>query len=273
MQKVFELFELRRDTATAQNEQGFCSFGRCFIFSCIFGLVLIVVAVAVVALLALGVLKLNWNQTDGTNTTGNETKKETGGKNDSEVMSIKLTEHAIFPNGTFGISIAQFKPGPKKMAPLSATLEELTRFGLRLDNSSFIAEVGRQSFLFVRLPAANVENGEQRNSSDVAEENTTRIAYIGIRFGSAEKIHLVPLSLAKVAQSGLEVVFELPDKSILYQLKVLIWLQAKRSSGCEKTSCTMSTWTPYSVVSDGETGTTGQPTVMPISCGPQCDQN
>lgn len=63
-----------------------------------------------------------------------------------------IGDDAIFPYGSTTLCYGDFREGDGTLAPLEVNPSILAQLGLNIDNTSYIAEGGRQSSVFVRLP-------------------------------------------------------------------------------------------------------------------------
>uniref|UniRef100_A0AC35FTB4 Transglycosylase SLT domain-containing protein n=1 Tax=Panagrolaimus sp. PS1159 TaxID=55785 RepID=A0AC35FTB4_9BILA len=176
-----------------------------------------------------------------------------------------ITSNSTFPNGSYPIDINQLKPGSPSSAPIEITIADLNQLGITVDNSSFIAETGRQSFFYIRLPLATTTTSAETTLSTKVEEQTD----IGIRFGDSPLITVIPLSLINTENSGVSMIGTLPDSSTVYQIKIT--MAENMCSSSAEGACTVVNWQPYSIYDANIGSPANFTTNLPVACGSQCD--
>ena len=80
------------------------------------------------------------------------------GGNQGPSLDDIISDNSTFPNGSYKISADSLKSGLPEQAPLFVSIPMLNYLGLRVDNSSLVAETNRLSYFFVRLPPDNTAN-------------------------------------------------------------------------------------------------------------------
>ena len=131
-------------------------------------------------------------------------------------LAESLSDTAIFPNGSFTVSVDAIELDSPTMAPRDVNLTQLSQWGIEVDESSAVAEAGRLSFFYFWLPpTGNEESQDERSKRDTSVEGS-----LAIRFGDARTLNVVPLSIASTPQSGLKLVHRLRDFSTVYELQV-----------------------------------------------------
>jgi hypothetical protein len=182
-----------------------------------------------------------------------------------------ISNDATFPNGSSIISVQSLQQGPATMTPLYLDASMLGQLGIRVDNSSLVAETGRLSYFYVRLPPANYVDKSARVKRQIQQDSDNTTGYIGVRFGDADTINIVPLALASTPASGLQLIGHLPeDGSAVYMLQVIMpeSMCAGESSG----TCQDVTWEAYGVSIDENIGNPGDfSNIIYVACGSQCD--
>lgn len=188
-------------------------------------------------------------------------------KRTSPSLDDSISQNAVFPNGSYLVSTSSLQSGSPTMAPLQLNLSMLAQFGIRVDNSSLIAETGRLSYFYIWLPPQHpspIINLSNKKSQMI--NNTD----VGIRFGDADTINVVPLSLALIPRSGFSLVRRMPDLSAIYQLEVR--MPDSMCTGQSLEACILTGWQPYSIYNGGTIGEPGSFTnPLPVACGSQCD--
>lgn len=142
--------------------------------------------------------------------------------NNSPSLDDIISQDATFPNGSYLIDVKSLQGGSASMAPSQPNASVLEQAGVQVDDSYTVAETERLSYLYIALPPAG------RRSGRSADNDT--ISAIGIRFGNAKTLNVVPLSLATVPESGLRQVGKLSDMSPLYELQVAYEFVSYRNS-------------------------------------------
>ncbi|CAJ0925752.1 unnamed protein product, partial [Mesorhabditis belari] len=175
-----------------------------------------------------------------------------------------ITANSTFPNGTYSILVSSLNSGPPEQAPLAVNLTMLNSLGMIVDNSSFIAQANRLSYLFVRLP------DDSTNANRVQHQlMSPNGGNVGIRFGNSDTLNVIPLNLSLTLNSGVRFLGALSDRSLVYALEVT--MADAMCSSDDSGSCSTVNWTPYSV-SDGNLATKSTfDNVLPVACGSQCD--
>ena len=174
-----------------------------------------------------------------------------------------LSTSAQFPNGSYSLNINSLQAGHPDMTPLEVTPQNLSQWGVNIDNSSLVAEAGRLNYFYILLP---LRSRILQSSNSIAVD----ISSIGVRFGSADSLRIIPLSLTSKPLSGLRLV-KSSGLGELYELQV--GMPPSICSKDEGTSCSVVRWTAYSISSDGKSGQgMSSPNILPVSCGSQCEQ-
>ncbi|CAJ0953230.1 unnamed protein product, partial [Mesorhabditis belari] len=178
-------------------------------------------------------------------------KKHKPEETSSQSLDDILSDGSIFPNGSYQIAVDSLKSGNLTKAPLLVDIAMLNSFGLRVDNSSLIAEEGRLSYFFVRLPYVGDDGA------------------VGVRFGDSKSINVIPLNLSIDSSSGVALLGRLPDNTLVYKLEIRI-ADAMCSNSADGT-CSSVSWTPYYIESDISGSPANFNNDLPVACGSQCD--
>lgn len=195
----------------------------------------------------------------------------------SSFLDNLISREAIFPNGSFTVNFDSLKSnGKPSMAPLYLTHSMFSELeiNINIDNSSLVAESGRLSYFYIWLPVpphtyqADLPYSYKQNKS--AMEIYHSIEYIGIRFGGAATVNVIPLSLVlKDKKTGLNIVRIMPDLSAIYQLEIRM-----PDSMCNNDTgdtCRITEWQPYTILNDESTSEPGSFKIpLPVACGSQC---
>ena len=80
------------------------------------------------------------------------------GEKHGSLLDDIISDNSTFPSGSYKISADSLKSGLPEQAPLFVSIPMLNYLGLRVDNSSLVAETNRLSYFFVRLPPDNTAN-------------------------------------------------------------------------------------------------------------------
>jgi hypothetical protein len=84
------------------------------------------------------------------------------------------------------------------------------------DVSSFIAESGRLTFLYIQIPLNGTGQQERRKKRSTSG---VQVDAIGIKMGDTGIVNMVPLTLASNSNSGLRIVKTF-ETSAVYELQV-----------------------------------------------------
>ncbi|KAI6185004.1 hypothetical protein M3Y97_00657700 [Aphelenchoides bicaudatus] len=178
-------------------------------------------------------------------------------------LDTVISDNSTFPNGSYTIPVDSLKSGLPEQAPLFVDISMLNELGLRVDNSSLVAETNRLSYFFVRLPPDNTTN--LRNKRQLEDDGKG----IGVRFGNSDKIHVIPLELSTTKNSGLSLIGEMSDNSQVYQLEVR--MGNAMCANADDGTCLLVDWTPYFVSNENTASKAGFSDELPVACGSQCN--
>ncbi|CAF3354985.1 unnamed protein product, partial [Rotaria sp. Silwood2] len=129
-------------------------------------------------------------------------------------ISSSMNSISIYPAGSYLTRVSSLSPAPTSSAPLPLDQSTLQQIG-RIDNSSFLLEAGRQSFLYFHLPGASALQSRTLESySDIQLQNranpTNFITGIAIRFQPStndDSIIIIPIAYANNSNSQTPGVF------------------------------------------------------------------
>ncbi len=153
-----------------------------------------------------------------------------------------------------------------------------TMFVDQVEATSFIAESGRLTFLYIWIPAADVNvvkspgtvGRAKRSISQASSILSQHSTNIGVRFSNSNEVTVVPLSLADTPNSGLRLVRLLSgDQGAVFELQVRI--PELECANDDNSACFLSQWQPIAVSADNNTGTAADFwNELPVACGSQC---
>ncbi|XP_055349665.1 uncharacterized protein LOC129596416 [Paramacrobiotus metropolitanus] len=177
----------------------------------------------------------------------------------NDVLDDKISQDAEFPNGSYIKSVDNFASGPVEAAPKNLSADDLSSFGVRVEDSSFVAETGRKHFFYIWLPPMDTRRSK-RDTSDAQDG-------LAIRFGNAQNLNVVPVALADVPQSGVRKITGGVGSGTLYEIQARMPESLCQQAGVS--SCTTVNWTPYRTT--GTSASAGSGNALAVSCGSQCD--
>ncbi|CAG0922882.1 unnamed protein product [Notodromas monacha] len=177
-----------------------------------------------------------------------------------------INENTTFPEGSFRMQENQIQSwdDEESRKPMSISREELQQVGIRTDDTSFIAESGRLTFLYIRIPNPPADGTRSKRAVGTLAND---IGSIGIKMGDSDFVTVIPLNIAGT-NSGLRQVGKLSDSTV-YELEARMPELSDCSSSIS--ACFVTAWQPVSLSADGKYGAmAGFSNPMPVSCGTQC---
>lgn len=100
-------------------------------------------------------------------------KKKPAENDSGPTLDDIISDNSTFPNGSFIISASSLQSDLPALAPLVVNISMLNWLGLRVDNSSMVAETNRLSYFFVRLPAANTTGSSELHKNFLQRVRST----------------------------------------------------------------------------------------------------
>jgi len=152
------------------------------------------------------------------------------------------------------------------MTPAEPNSSLLAQIGIKVDESYTIAETDRLSYFYVLIPPSR----STRTNKTPVKADLPRIASIGIHFGDASAVNVVPLSLDSLPNSGLRRAGALRDGSSVYELQVQ--MPGSMCTGSDRGACNLVNWRAYSIANDNGTSRSSEASAsVYVACGSQCD--
>uniref|UniRef100_A0A914PU60 Uncharacterized protein n=1 Tax=Panagrolaimus davidi TaxID=227884 RepID=A0A914PU60_9BILA len=168
-------------------------------------------------------------------------------------MADEIISNGTFPNDTFTVPVKNIIDDFIQPDPLQVNITHLNQLGISVDASSMVAETGRISFFYIRLPP----------------QGATKFQNIAIRFDNASILNVFPLSFAASGSvSGIRRLGSLSDSTTVYQIEIT--MAKSMCSGVPDGTCRVVYWKPYLILENNISVPGNFSISLPIACGSQC---